>query len=147
MIRLERSPLYGSVVALALTAVALLLTLLLRPLLEPDIFLLFLVVVWLSTWYYGLTMGLAARGASALAVLATDEHGRLTFLNPVAEALTGWSGLEARKKAVADVLRLIDERTRQAIDNPLLRALRERAMVTTGEHIALISRSGAEVPV
>ncbi len=200
MIRLERSPLYGSVVALALTAVALLISLLLRPYLEPDIFLLFLVVVWLSTWYYGLTIGLAASGASALAllvfffpgeagfwevgarlgsflaiagiiiwmtaewresrrvlastlagigdaVLATDEHGRITFLNPVAEALTGWSGLEVRKKAVADVLRLIDERTRQAIDNPLLRALRERAMVTTGEHIALISRSGAEVPV
>jgi PAS domain S-box-containing protein len=200
MIRLERSPLYGSVVALALTAVALLISLLLRPYLEPDIFLLFLVVVWLSTWYYGLTIGLAASGASALAllvfffpgeagfwevgarlgsflaiagiiiwmtaewresrrvlastlagigdaVLATDEHGRITFLNPVAEALTGWSGLEVRKKAVADVLRLIDERTRQAIDNPLLRALRERAMVTSGEHIALISRSGAEVPV
>lgn len=200
MIRLERSPLYGSVVALALTAVALLISLLLRPYLEPDIFLLFLVVVWLSTWYYGLTIGLAASGASALAllvfffpgeagfwevgarlgsflaiagiiiwmtaewresrrvlastlagigdaVLATDEHGRITFLNPVAEALTGWSGLEVRKKAVADVLRLVDERTRQAIDNPLLRALRERAMVTTGEHIALISRSGAEVPV
>ena len=43
MNRLERSPLYGSVVALALTAVALLVSLLLRPYLEPDIFLLFLV--------------------------------------------------------------------------------------------------------
>src|SRR5664279_1535743 len=200
MIRLERSPLYGSVVALALTAVALLISLQLRPYLEPDIFLLFLVVVWLSAWYYGLIVGLVASGASALAllvfffagvtgfwqagarlgsflgiagmiiwmtaewresrrvlastlagigdaVLATDEHGRITFLNPVAEALTGWSGLEVRKKAVADVLRLGDERTRQAIDDPLLRALRERAMVATGEHIALISRSGAEVPV
>jgi PAS domain S-box-containing protein len=200
MIRLERSPLYGSVVALALTAVALLISLLLRPYLEPDIFLLFLVVVWLSTWYYGLTIGLAASAASALAlvvfflpgaagfwvvgarlgsflaiagiviwmtaewresrgvlastlagigdaVLATDEYGRITFLNPVAETLTGWSGLEVRKKAVADVLRLIDGRTRQAIDNPLMRALRERAMVTAGEHIVLIARSGAEVPV
>ena len=69
MIRLERSPLYGSVVALALTAVALLISLLLRPYLEPDIFLLFLVVVWLSAWYYGLTIGLVASGASALALL------------------------------------------------------------------------------
>src|SRR5450756_2333976 len=74
-------------------------------------------------------------------VLATDEHGRITFLNPVAEALTGWSGLEVRKKAVADVLRLIDVRTRQAVDNPLMRALRERAMVTAGEYIVLIARS------
>jgi two-component system, cell cycle sensor histidine kinase and response regulator CckA len=200
MIRLERSPLYGSVVALALTAVALLISLLLRPYLEPDIFLLFLVVVWLSTWYYGLTIGLAASAASALAllvfffpsapgvwmvgvrlgsflaiaciviwmtaewresrrvfastlasigdaVLATDEDGRITFLNPVAETLTGWSGAEVHKKAVVEVLRLIDERTQLAIDNPLMRAIRERATVTSGEHIALISRGGARVPV
>jgi PAS domain S-box-containing protein len=200
MIRLERSPLYGSVVALALTAVALLISLLLRPYLEPDIFLLFLVVVWLSTWYYGLTIGLAASAASALAllvfffpsapgvwvvgvrlgsflaiaciviwmtaewregrrvfastlasigdaVLATDEDGRITFLNPVAETLTGWSSAEVRKKAVVDVLRLVDERTQLAIDNPLMRALRERATVTSGEHIALISRGGARVPI
>src|SRR5664279_1112067 len=184
MIRLERSPLYGRVVALALTAVALLISLLLRPYLEPD-FLLFLVVVWLSTWYYGLTIGLAASAASALAllvfffpsapgvwvvgvrlgsflaiaciviwmtaewregrrvfastlasigdaVLATDEDGRITFLNPVAETLTGWSGAEVRKKAVVDVLRLVDERTQLAIDNPLMRAIQERATVTSG---------------
>jgi two-component system cell cycle sensor histidine kinase/response regulator CckA len=200
MIRLERSPLYGSVVALALTAVALLISLQLRPYLEPDIFLLFLLVVWLSAWYYGLIVGLVASGASALAllvfffagvtgfweagvrlgsflgiagmiiwmtaewresrrvlastlagigdaVLATDEDGRIAFLNPVAEALTGWSNREVRKKSVVDVLRLMDERTREAIDNPLMRALRERAPVTFSEHITLISRSGAEVPV
>ena len=58
MKRLERSPLYGSVVALALTAVALLLSLLLRSHLEPGFFLLFEVAVWLSAWYYGLTAGL-----------------------------------------------------------------------------------------
>ncbi len=200
MIRLERSPLYGSVVALALTAVALLISLQLRSYLEPDIFLLFLVVVWLSAWYYGLIVGLVASAASALAllvfffagvtgfwgasvrlgsflgiagmiiwmtaewresrrvldstlagigdaVLATDEDGRIAFLNPVAEALTGWSGRDARKKAVVDVLRLMDERTKEAIENPLMRALRERATVTFSEHTTLISRSGAEVPV
>src|SRR5450631_4404198 len=69
MRHLERSPLYGSVVALALTAVALLISLLLRPYLEPDIFLLFLLVVWVSTWYYGLIIGVVAAGASALALL------------------------------------------------------------------------------
>ncbi|MCX6630323.1 MAG: ATP-binding protein, partial [Candidatus Solibacter sp.] len=200
MNRLERSPLYGSVVALALTAAALLVSLLLRPYLEPDTFLLFLVVVWLSTWYYGFVIGLVASAASALAlmvfffsgvagfwavgvrlgsflaiagvvvwmtaewresrrvlastlagigdaVLATDEYGRITFLNPVAETLTGWSGVEARHKAVEAVLQLIDERTRQAVDNPLARALRERATVSLSEHITLVSRSGAEVPI
>src|SRR4051812_3302173 len=69
MNRLERSPLYGSVVALTLTAVALLISLLLRPYLEPDTFLPFLVVVWLCAWYYGLPTGLIASAASALALL------------------------------------------------------------------------------
>ena len=68
MNRLERSPLHGSVVALALTALALLVSLLLRPYLEPDICLLFLVAVWLSAWYYGRAIGMVAAGASALAL-------------------------------------------------------------------------------
>ena len=200
MNRLQRSPLHGSVVALALTALVLLVSLLLRPYVEPDIALLFLVPAWLSAWYYGRTIGMVAAGASALAlfgfffsgitaywllgvrlgsflaiavvvvwttaawresrrvlsstlegigdaVLATDKEGRITFLNPVAETLTGWSGAEARKQTVEDVLRLVDERTRGNIENPLTRALRERAVVTTSEHIVLISRSGAEAPV
>ncbi len=81
------------------------------------------------------------------AVLATDRDGRITFLNPVAETLTGWSGAEARRKSVERVLRLIDQRTRQTVDNPVTRALRERATVATAEHIALVSRNGAEVPI
>jgi two-component system, cell cycle sensor histidine kinase and response regulator CckA len=200
MNRLERSPLHGSVVALALTALTLLVSLLLRPYVEPDIALLFLVPVWLSAWYYGRAIGMVAACASALAlfsfffsgttgywvlgvrlgsylaiagvvawmtaawresrrvlastlagigdaVLATDKDGRITFLNPVAEALTGWSGAEARRQSLEDVLRLVDERTRGTIENPLTRALRERTIVTTSEHIVLISRSGAEAPV
>ena len=200
MNRLERSPVHGSVVALALTALALLVSLLLRPYVEPDIALLFLLPVWLSAWYYGRAIGMVAAGAAAVAlfgfffsgiagywvlgvrmgsflaiaavvawmtaawresrrllastltgigdaVLATGKDGRIAFFNPAAEALTGWSGAEARKQAVEDVLRLVDERTRGAIENPLFRALRERAIVTTSEHIILISRSGAEAPV
>jgi len=200
MTRLERSPLHGSVVALALTAVALLISLLLRPYLEPDIFLLFVVAVWLSAWYYGRTMGLLATGASAIALLyffiygatppwavaarlgsflliaclitwvtaawresrrvlastlasigdavvVTDREGRINFLNPVAETLTGWSGDDARNQPAEDILRLIDERTRQTVENPLTRALRDRAVVTTSGHTLLISRSGAEVPI
>src|SRR4051794_7542390 len=68
MNRLDRSPLHGSVVALALTAIALIITLLLRPHLEPDLFLFFEVAVWLSAWYYGLTVGLLATMTSAAAL-------------------------------------------------------------------------------
>src|SRR5436309_15956972 len=69
MTRLERSPLHGSVVALALTSVPLLISLLLRPYLEPYIFIFFVVAVWLSAWYYGRMIGLVATGASAFALL------------------------------------------------------------------------------
>ena len=200
MNRLNRSPLHGSVFALAITSVALIVSLLLRPVLGPDINLLFLAAVWLSAWYYGRAIGFFAAGVASVfllsfffpirvpywavsarlgsflviaslinwitaawresrrvlastlagigdAVLATDKDGRITFLNPVAETLTGWPGEEARNKAPEDILRLIDERTRQTVDNPLTRALRDRAAITTSAHTVLISRGGAEVPI
>jgi two-component system cell cycle sensor histidine kinase/response regulator CckA len=200
MRRLARSPITGSVLALALTAIALLVSLLLRQYLEPDIFLLFVVAVWLSAWYYGRGIGLFAVGASAFALLyffvdgvtpawavgarlaaflvtgslitwvtaawresrrvlvstlasigdavvVTDRDGRITFLNTVAEALTGWTVDEARNLPGEDILRLVDQGTRQTIENPLTRALRDRAVVTTAGNTVLISRGGTEVPI
>src|SRR5262249_32365620 len=81
------------------------------------------------------------------AVVATDRDGRITFLNPVAETLTGWSGKDAHHQAAEEVLKLLDESSRQTIDNPLTRALRDRAIVTAAGHTVLISRSGTEVPI
>ena len=105
-------------------------------------------IVWMTAEWRKSRRVLASTLASiGDAVLATDRDGRITFLNPVAEALTGWSDAQARGKAVEDVLRLIDERTRRAIDNPLIRALHERAMVTASEHVTLVSRSDSEVPI
>jgi PAS domain S-box-containing protein len=81
------------------------------------------------------------------AVVATDQEGRLTFLNPVAETLTGWRMADARGKAAGEVLRFASERTRQPAENPIVRALRERVVIPMQEPTVLISRSGAEVPV
>jgi two-component system, cell cycle sensor histidine kinase and response regulator CckA len=80
MIPIRRSPVEGSVFALALTAAALLVSLLIHPYLEPDTFLLFIAAVWLSAWYHGRSGGAVATGASALAVL-------YFFLRPDAAAL------------------------------------------------------------
>ena len=145
MNRLKRSPLHGSLFALALTAVALLLTVLLRPYLEPNVTLFFLIAAWVSAWQYGRTVGLVSTAFSSTAivyfffrpepegppwgavarllafvaiaalipwmtaawrdgrrlfaatlsgigdaVLVTDAVGRVMFVNPVAETLTGW---------------------------------------------------------
>jgi len=80
------------------------------------------------------------------AVLATDREGRITFLNPVAETLTGWPGAEARGKTVSEVMRLVKAKSHEPIENPLLRALREQVTVAVNDHSLLISRSGTEVP-
>src|SRR5215472_18017733 len=63
------SPLNSTVVALALTSMALIVSLVVRPYIEQDIFILFYVAVWLSAWYHGRAGGLTATGASALAIL------------------------------------------------------------------------------
>jgi PAS domain S-box-containing protein len=81
------------------------------------------------------------------AVIATDAEGRVTFLNPVAEGLTGWGAGEAVGQPLEHVFRIINERTRLAVENPVVRALRERAVVALANHTALVARSGAEVPV
>jgi PAS domain-containing protein len=52
------------------------------------------------------------------AVIATDARGRMTFMNPVAESLTGWSDEEAAGKPLEDVFRIVNEQTRQPVQNP-----------------------------
>lgn len=54
------------------------------------------------------------------AVIATDTEGRLMYLNPVAEGLTGWKLKEAMGRALADVFQLVNTRTLARLDNPLI---------------------------
>ncbi len=104
-------------------------------------------VTWLTaSWQDSRRLLVSTLSSIGDAVLATDKEGRITFMNTVAEALTGWPAEDARRKDVRDVIRLIDEVKREPIENPLSRALRERVMVTLAESPRLISRSGAEVP-
>jgi two-component system, cell cycle sensor histidine kinase and response regulator CckA len=81
------------------------------------------------------------------AVVATGRDGRITFLNQVAETLLGWPAAEARGKLATEVLRLLHEQTRDPVENPLLRALRERVASNSPEPSVLMTRSGAEVTV
>jgi hypothetical protein len=69
MIHLKRSPFHRGVFVVAATALALVLSLLLRPLLDQSFYPLFLVVILASSWYYGRGGGLLAAALSALAVL------------------------------------------------------------------------------
>ncbi len=81
------------------------------------------------------------------AVITTDVAGRVTFLNGVAEALTGWSQAEAAGQPLLEVFRIINEHTREPVENPALRALRDGTVVALANHTLLIARDGTERPI
>lgn len=81
------------------------------------------------------------------AVISTDAEGRVTFLNGVAEALTGWTLAEAAGRPLLDVFRIINHRTRRPVESPALRALREGTVVGLANHTVLIARDGTERPI
>ncbi|MFO0968892.1 MAG: PAS domain S-box protein [Gemmataceae bacterium] len=80
-------------------------------------------------------------------VISTDAEGRITFMNGAAEALTGWTGAEAHGRPLPEVFHIIDARTRERGENPVLRALREKTVVGLANHTLLIARDGREVPI
>jgi PAS domain S-box-containing protein len=204
MVQLKRTPLHRSVFVVALTAVALLASVLLRPLVEPHFFPLFLIAVLFSAWFYGLSGGVMAtvlstaallyfflpqpfsfmipspavgvqlllflatalliawvtaswRGSRGLltatltsigdAVIATDRAGDITFMNSVAEALTGWRPAEAKGKPLPAVLHLIREDTREEISSLVADALREGAPVSIAERARIISKDTTEIAI
>ncbi len=81
------------------------------------------------------------------AVIATDVAGNVTFMNAVAEQLTGWTGAEAFLKPVADVFNIVSEETRKEAGSPVARVLREGMIVGLANHTILIKKDGTEVPI
>ena len=81
------------------------------------------------------------------AVITTDNDGRVTFLNSIASALTGWQPPDARGVPLPDVFRIVNEDSRQPTDNPAVRALREGKVVGLANHTLLIARDGSERPI
>jgi len=81
------------------------------------------------------------------AVITTDVAGRVADLNAVAESLTGWRGEEARGQPLESVFRIVNEETRQPVENPAARALRDGVVVGLANHTLLIRKDGAEVPI
>jgi diguanylate cyclase (GGDEF)-like protein/PAS domain S-box-containing protein len=76
------------------------------------------------------------------AVISTGADGRIDFVNPVAEGLTGWSAAEARGRLLADVFRIIDEETGEAEEDPVARCLKEGRVIEPSDKTLLLGRSG-----
>ena len=80
-------------------------------------------------------------------VIATDAEGRITFLNGVAQSLTGWTEPDATGRPLDVVFKIVNEETRQVVPNPALRALAEGRIVGLANHTILIAKDGVEWPI
>ncbi|MBI5843565.1 MAG: PAS domain S-box protein [Deltaproteobacteria bacterium] len=81
------------------------------------------------------------------AVMATDALGMITVLNPTAEALTGYSLEEAKGRPLTDVFRIVNEETRNTVESPVDKVIREGQVVNLANHTLLIAKDGTERPI
>jgi len=81
------------------------------------------------------------------AVIATDAQGLITFMNPAAEALTGWQQAEVLGRDVVDILQFVDEVTQNPMDNPVAKVLSDHQVTYLDNFAALVTRSGQWIPV
>lgn len=78
------------------------------------------------------------------AVVSTDPAGNITYLNPVAERMTGWSGPEAAGRPLQEVVRIIDAESRGPVPDPLALAMKQDETVGLGADCLLVHRDGHE---
>lgn len=81
------------------------------------------------------------------AVIATDVTGRVTFMNRMAEGLTGWSLDEASGKQIQTVFNIVNEQTKAPVDNPVFKVLEKGVTVGLANHTMLIRKNNSGVPI
>lgn len=81
------------------------------------------------------------------AVICTDEKGRITQMNKIAEGLTGWQFSEANGKMLEEVFRIINEYNRHEVESPFAKVIKNGTVVGLANHTLLISKNGNEIPI
>ena len=81
------------------------------------------------------------------AVISTDAAGSVQFMNAVAESLTGWTEQEAKGRALEEVFRIVHEESREPVESPVTKVLREGTIVALANHTLLIARDHIERPI
>ena len=81
------------------------------------------------------------------AVITTDAAGNIEYLNPVAAQLTGWSAAEAQGQSLLQVFSIINETSREPVESPVARCLREGSSIGLANHSILVRRDGSELAV
>jgi PAS domain S-box-containing protein len=80
-------------------------------------------------------------------VVATDAGGLVTFMNPVAEALSRWHSEDALGKPIEEVLVLLRENSTISVENPIRQVLREGVIAGLANHTVLIAKDGRSIPI
>ncbi|MGZ4851502.1 MAG: PAS domain S-box protein, partial [Candidatus Bathyarchaeia archaeon] len=80
-------------------------------------------------------------------VIATDVSGSVTFMNAVAEKLTGWTLSEALGKPLKDVFHIINEETRLEVESPVSKVLEKGMIVGLANHSILVRKDSSEIPL
>ena len=81
------------------------------------------------------------------AVITTDAEGRIEYLNPVAEDLTGWETREVHGKTLREVFSIVNEATREPLEDPVSRSLREGRVIAVTDQTVLLNRRGQEIAI
>lgn len=80
-------------------------------------------------------------------LIVTDLEGRIMLMNRVSEELTGWTLAQAKGSPCRKVFRIINQETRQTVESPVTKVLREGAVVGLANHTLLIRRDGKQIPI
>ena len=81
------------------------------------------------------------------AVIATDRAGRVTFMNPVAATMTGWTVDAAQGQPLETVFRIVNEATGKPAENPVGEVFRTGRIVGLANHTTLVARDGSRTPI
>jgi PAS domain S-box-containing protein len=80
-------------------------------------------------------------------VIITNADGLVKGMNPVAESLTGWSEKEADGRSIEEIFNIINEESRNSVENPIQKVLREGVVAGLANHTVLIARDRVERPI
>ncbi len=80
-------------------------------------------------------------------VITTDQNGNVTYLNPIAENLTGWSNHSANGRPVEDIFKIYNEHTMEIVQNPALNAMKTGQILALANHTILINHAGESISI
>jgi len=81
------------------------------------------------------------------AVITTDAHGRITFMNSIAQSLTGWQQHEASGREIEEILRIVDPLRGCEVETVATRVLRDNVVLGLGDPVYMVGRDGTEMPI